>query len=91
MSAQTGHPRWRVTLDDALLAFAELEQPRGPTARELLQALGLKSYSSIDHWTRRLREGGLIEEIPSRSSAAARKYRLTAKGRAASAREEVPA
>lgn len=52
------------TLRQALVAFARLEQRRGPSARELMTALGLASSSNGAHWIERLAVAGLIQPVP---------------------------
>lgn len=71
-----------VDLDRALAAFADLEQPRGPTVRELQHALDISSTSVVKYQLQRLQRLGHIELIPpTEFTSASRGYRLTPAGR----------
>lgn len=71
-------------IEEALAAFARLEERRGPTAREFMGELGLKSPSQSTYWFRELLLRGLIEEIPPRTTVgtSARGLRLSEVGMA---------
>lgn len=69
-------------LDRALTAFADAEQVRGPSVRELQQALGLSSTSLVKKRIERLEERGLVERIPEAKQYETRQYRLTRQARA---------
>jgi DNA-binding IclR family transcriptional regulator len=68
-----------INLDEALVAFMSLLEERGPTVRELQEALELSSTSMALRRLQVMVHEGLIESDPWGSS---RGYRPTAAGRA---------
>lgn len=76
------------TIEQALAAFAALEQPRGPTVRELQEELGLASTSQTARWLQKLMGAGLIEEIPPTTitGISSRAWRLSTHGHIAAGR-----
>jgi SOS-response transcriptional repressor LexA len=73
----------------ALDWIERLTEPRGPTVRELGQALGLRSSCTVQHHADALRRKGLLRPTARRSlnaGAKARALSLTEAGREALAR-----
>lgn len=75
--------RTEVSIARAFVTFARLEQRRGPSARDLASALGIKSSSGGAHWIGRLAFAGLIQPVPGSSPGDALEWQLSDAGIAA--------